>query len=65
MASAGGAWIVAVKGFAGVYEDSDGIHCRPALPEKWKEMYFKLYYKGTLYGFRVTHSEIVIRKLHT
>lgn len=64
-ASAGGAWIVAVKGFAGVYEDSDGIHSRPALPEKWKEMYFKLYYKGTLYGFRVTHSEIVIRKLHT
>ena len=47
-ASAGGAWIAAVKGFAGISEENGQIVCRPNLPEKWNGMSFKLIYKGRL-----------------
>lgn len=48
-ASAGGAWIAAVKGFAGISEENGHLVCRPNLPEKWNGMTFKLIYKGKKY----------------
>ncbi len=48
-ASAGGAWIAAVKGFAGISEENGHLVCRPNLPEKWNGMSFKLMYKGKQY----------------
>lgn len=48
-ASAGGAWIAAVKGFAGISEENGHLVCRPNLPEKWIGMSFKLMYKGKQY----------------
>ena len=35
-ASAGGAWIAAVKGFAGINEEHGQLVCRPNLPENIK-----------------------------
>ena len=48
-ASEGGAWIAAVKGFAGISEENGHLVCRPNLPEKWNGMSFKLMYKGKKY----------------
>ena len=48
-ASAGGAWIAADKGFAGISEENGHLVCRPNLPEKWNGMTFKLIYKGKKY----------------
>lgn len=48
-ASAGGAWIAAVKGFVGISEENGHLVCRPNLPEKWNGMTFKLIYKGKKY----------------
>ncbi len=48
-ASEGGAWIAAVKGFAGISEENGHLVCRPNLPEKWNGMSFKLMYKGKQY----------------
>lgn len=62
-AAAGGAWIVAVKGFAGVSAEGNTLQCRPTLPKKWKRMCFKLCHQGVLYEISVTHSGSEIRKL--
>mgnify|MGYP001113047601 FL=1 len=48
-ASEGGAWIAAIKGFAGIREENGQLVCRPNLPEKWNGMSFKLMYKGKKY----------------
>ncbi len=64
-ASAGGAWIVAVKGFAGVSADGNILQCRPALPQKWKRMCFKLRYQGVLYEICVTHAGAEVKELPT
>ena len=55
-ASAGGAWIAAVKGFAGVIEENGQLVCRPNLPEKWNGMSFKLMYKGRLYSVEIQNG---------
>lgn len=62
-ASEGGAWIVAVNGFAGITETENGIECRPLLPEKWNAMRFKLVYKGRLYGVSITKAGAEIKEI--
>lgn len=53
-ASAGGAWIAAVKGFAGMREENGKLICKPALPSNWSEMRFKLMYRNKLYSVNIT-----------
>lgn len=48
-ASEGGAWIVAVKGFAGIGIENGQLVSNPCLPEKWEKMKFKLMFCGKLY----------------
>lgn len=62
-ASEGGAWIVAVKGFAGI-DISDGkLVCKPNLPKNWNGMAFKLVYKSELYSIDITQDNYEITKL--
>ena len=56
-ASAGGAWIAAVKGFAGISEENGTLICKPSLPEKWSGMRFKLMYQGSLYSVEIKDGE--------
>ena len=44
-ASEGGAWIVAVNGFAGISIKDGKLVCEPNLPDKWNGMRFKLMFK--------------------
>ena len=48
-ASEGGAWIVAVKGFAGIDIKDGKLVSNPCLPEKWQGMKFKLAFMNKLY----------------
>lgn len=62
-ASEGGAWIVAMRGFAGV-DISDGtLRCTPRLPSKWKKMSFKLIFKGELYSISICGNDAKIEKI--
>lgn len=55
-ASEGGAWIVAVKGFAGVSEENGKLVCKPCLPSKWNGMSFKLKFMSKTYRVKVDKS---------
>lgn len=48
-ASAGGAWIVAIKGFAGMETENNSLKFSPNLPKNWKGMNFKIMLNGKLY----------------
>ncbi len=62
-AAAGGAWKVAVEGFAGVKFKENGIEVNPVLPSAWKAMSFKLKYKGEKYLVEITHDSKTVTKL--
>ncbi len=55
-ASEGGAWIVAVKGFAGIGIENGKLTCNPCLPEKWQGMKFKLMFMDKLYQVEVNKN---------
>ena len=52
-ASAGGAWIAAVNGFAGIKERDGELVCEPSLPDGWKGMSFKLMFRNRLYMIEI------------
>ncbi len=56
-AASGGAWKVAVYGFAGVTVRDGKITCRPHLPEGWRGMAFKLALGGKTYLVTVKGEE--------
>ena len=62
-AAAGGAWIVAVEGFAGVNFEKDGISVNPVLPEGWKRLKFKVQYQGRKYLIDVTHDDKKVKEI--
>ena len=52
-ASAGGAWIAAVNGFAGIKERDGELVREPSLPDRWKEMSFKIMFRNILYMIEI------------
>lgn len=61
-ASEGGAWIVAVNGFAGLEIKDGELVCNPVLPEKWNSIRFKVYYKNELYKVCINKNDWRITK---
>lgn len=59
-ASAGGAWIAAVNGFAGVSVKNGALVCEPSLPKKWTGMRFKLRFGGRLYRVKISGGKGVV-----
>ena len=62
-ASEGGAWMVAVFGFAGLEIKDGEIICNPHLPNQWKSMKFKINYKGSIYKIEINGSDWSVTKL--
>ena len=60
-ASQGGAWIVAIKGFAGIEERNGKLICNPSLPQGWKSMRFKLIYCNDVYTVEIEQGVGTIR----
>lgn len=63
-AAAGGAWIVAVKGFAGIGEKNGKLVCKPNLPEKWNGMTFKLMYENKLYSVEIKNGSGMVTMIN-
>lgn len=55
-ASEGGAWIVAIKGFAGMTVKDGKLSCNPCLPSKWQGMSFKFRFKDKLYQVEINKN---------
>ena len=55
-ASEGGAWIVAVNGFAGISIKDGKLICEPNLPDKWNGMHFKLMFKEKMYQIDIEND---------
>ena len=52
-AAAGGAYMTAIKGFAGIYVEEDKIKANPQLPKEWKSMEFQVCHQGTWYKINI------------
>ena len=59
-ASAGGAWLVAINGFAGISISDDKIMCKPRLPSNWKSMEFKYRFKEKLYHIIIEKGKVTM-----
>lgn len=62
-ASEGGAWIVAVNGFAGIGIRDGKLVCEPNLPQKWSGMHFKLMFQGELYKVDIENNRGTVTKI--
>ncbi|MBE5957520.1 MAG: glycoside hydrolase family 65 protein [Lachnospiraceae bacterium] len=62
-ASAGGAYMVAVEGFAGVNFKNGKLNVEPKLPESWKKMSFHITYKNVLYRVEISDNEALVTEV--
>ena len=62
-ASEGGAWIVAVNGFAGISIKDGRLICNPNLPTNWNGMHFKLMFKGEVYQIDIENNHGKVMKI--
>ena len=61
-ASEGGAWMVAMFGFAGLEVKDGEIICNPHLPKAWKSMRFQINYMGSVYKIEICGSDWSVEK---
>lgn len=59
-ASAGGAYMVAIKGFAGVEITNNEIKVNPKLPDNWKSMRFKVKYRKKQYNILIEGDKVQV-----
>ena len=62
-ASEGGAWIVAVNGFAGISIKDGKLVCEPNLPDKWNGMRFKLMFKEKMYQIDIENNKVKVTEI--
>lgn len=60
-ASEGGAYMVAIKGFAGVNCHQGKLTATPNLPDLWKLMRFNIKYKGKKYSIEIIGNKVEIK----
>ena len=61
-ASNGGAWMIAVLGFAGMHIENGNLVFAPHLPEQISKLSFPVKYRGESLYVTVTHDNAVIDK---
>lgn len=62
-ASEGGAWIVAINGFAGISIKDGKIVCEPNLPSHWNGVRFKFKFMNKLYKIAIKGKDVTIEEL--
>ncbi len=55
-AAAGGAYMTAIEGFAGITFENDKIKANPRLPRQWKRMTFRICYKDKVYEIDIDNQ---------
>ena len=63
-ASEGGAWIVAIKGFAGMTVKDTKPSFKPALPTGWTGMHFKVLVCGKLYDVKISGKNAEVNEIN-
>ncbi len=63
-ASEGGAWIVAIKGFAGMTVKDGKPSFKPALPTGWTGMHFKVLVCGKLYDVKISGKNAEVNEIN-
>lgn len=64
-AAAGGAYMTAIEGFAGVRFEQGEIKAEPHLPDKWKEMRFRITYLGKEYMIHISENKATVECVHS
>ena len=59
-AAAGGVWLIIIQGFAGFTMSKNGVAFKPALPDQWEGLTFKLRVRGCLIQVNITKEEIAV-----
>jgi len=59
-AANGGAWMVAVKGFAGLRATDQGLSLNPKLPGAWSKLRFRIRWHGLRFTVSISPSEVHI-----
>lgn len=62
-AAAGGAWKVAMGGFAGLEIQDNKLKFHPRLPKNWRKMQFHILYRNRLYNVIITKDECSVEDL--
>lgn len=62
-AAAGGAWMTAIEGFAGLTVSDGEIRLDPHLPAHWRRLTFTITIRGDNYSVNVTHEGYRIDKM--
>lgn len=62
-AAAGGAYMTAIEGFAGIHIENGELRAEPHLPKNWSSMQFHVMVQGEAYQVKVTHDDTEIKKL--
>ena len=62
-AAAGGAYMTAIKGFAGITMEDGQIKAHPHLPDGWEKMRFSIFYQGERYEICVTANGTEIKSM--
>lgn len=59
-ANFGGTWQIAIFGFAGVSLNNGRLQIAPHMPKQWKEMRFRLWYKGALLHLTIRDNRTTV-----
>ena len=62
-AAAGGAYMVAIKGFGGLQFNGDEISINPKLPKGWKKLSYKIKYRNKIYQIDITEEKSEIKEI--
>lgn len=62
-AAAGGAYMTAIEGFAGLEFEEGKIKINPNLPKDWNRLVFRVHYQGKRYEVEVTKDSYNVRTL--
>lgn len=62
-AAEGGAYMVAMKGFAGIYFEDNAVKAKPDLPEGWEKMKFSICYKNKKYKVEIEGKNAEITEI--
>lgn len=62
-AAAGGAYMVAIRGFAGLNCEKHKVTVKPNLPKHWKGMKFQIYYENKKYRIEIDQNQAKVEEI--
>lgn len=62
-AAIGGAWQMVVHGFGGIWVGEDGLRIQPRLPEGWRRLGLRLWYRGALLACSISSGSVELKML--